>query len=870
VACGDYHGNTNNCKQESDMKYRKRYRLLITSIVLLLLLSFNLSAQTKTKKPVKKTVQKTQPQKKQPVQKKTTTTKTTPTTTAPRTVNAAEDEKRVRDIIAFFQYLLNTLGNSSTSVRDKEVLVKESYSKIFRDEKVQVEDDLDEERIVITNKDIVPYLRDVDFFFKDAKFEFTIEDIKTSTLNNGETFYKVSTRRVLTGTTIEGKTINNTVPRYLEINYNPDAQDLRIVSIYTNEINENEVLTNWWNDLSLEWKNILRKKLPGNNTTDSLRINEIKTIISTEELDLNNNTYIQDFEPLNRLLKLKSLNLSGTLVNDLTPIRNLTGLETLDISHTKISDLSPLRYANALLTLDIRYTPVTDISVLEKMPMLQTVEISKTAVRDFSVIALLPELKKANFAGTQISNLTPFENLVHITELDIAGTAVQDLNPLKNLKKLTVLDIDSTRINNIQALSNLESLSVLHADFTSITSLMALQKLMHLEKVYADHSGINTEAASQFNAVRPNVQIIFDSDNLKSWWASLSPEWQEALSKTAHVGPEPSKEEMALVSRIDSINISGIGRINNLEPLRKLLKLQAIIASQTAIQDLSPMQAHKEIQYLDISETNVTDISVLSQFSKLKVLRADKSKIENMERLTLPALEQFYADNTMVHDISAREFLEKNPKCLLIFKTIHLNRWWSTVPARWKDVFRLQMGKDSTSTRENLHTLVEQESLRFKDVQVTDLDALNEFVRLKELHFSGTAVTTIPPLENLKSLTSLHATNSPLQQIESLGSITSLQDLDISNTPIEDLRIIGNLDQLKKLNCAGTQIKRLDAIERLGQLEYFDCSNTNASKLDPLESLPLKTLKCYNTKVSNRSIEGFKARHPTCDVVYYR
>src|SRR6187402_3088801 len=95
-----------------------RYRLLITSFILLLLLSFDLSAQTKTKKPAKKTTQKTQPQKKQPVQKKTAA-KTTPTATAPRTVNATEDEKRVRDIIAFFQYVLNTLGSSATSARDK-------------------------------------------------------------------------------------------------------------------------------------------------------------------------------------------------------------------------------------------------------------------------------------------------------------------------------------------------------------------------------------------------------------------------------------------------------------------------------------------------------------------------------------------------------------------------------------------------------------------------------------------------------------------------------------------------------------------------------------------------------------------------------
>ncbi len=852
------------------MRYiMKPYRLLITSFVLLFLLSFGVDAQTK-KKPVKKTVQKTQPQKKQAPQKKPVTKTTPPSTPVVRTVNAAEDEKRVRDIVAFLQYLLNTLGSSSTSTRDKEVLVKESYSKIFRDAKVQIEDDLDEERVVVTNKDIVPYLKDVDFFFKDVKFEFTIEDIKSSTLKTGELFYKVSTRRVLSGTTTDGKIITNTIPRYIEVNFQPDVQDLKIVSIYTNEFNEKEALTNWWNELSVEWQTILRKKLPSTSTADSLNISEIKTITSTEELDLSNNVMIQDIEPLSRLLSLKSLSLYNTNMKDLTPIRNLTELEMLDIARTKISDLSPLKYANKLTSLDIRHTLVTDISIVEKMPLLQNLYISETPVRDFTNIALLTELKNADLANTKISDLTPFENLINLTGLNLSGTSIQDLNPLKNLKKLLTLDIDSTRTSNIQTLSNLESLIVLHANYTSVANLMALQKLSHLEKVYADHSGINREAANSFLAVQPKVQVIFDSDNLQSWWDTLSPEWQDVLSKAAKVGLAPSKEEMANLSHLDSINMGGNIRLNTLEPLRKLTMLRVLIANRSGISNLSPLQDHKEIKYLDISETEVSNIAIIAQFNKLKIFRADKSKIENMERLTLPSLERFYADNTMVHDISAREFLEKNPKCLLIFKTVHLNRWWNTLNNNWKDVFRLQMGRDSSSTRENLHKLTEQEALHFKDAPVSDLNALSEFVHLKELHFSGTAITAIPPLENIKSLTSLHATNSPIQQIESLSLITTLEDLDISNTPVEDLKVVGNLSQLKNLNCSGTQIKRLDALENLLHLENIDCSNTNASKLDPLNNLQLKTLKCYNTKISSRTIESFKAKHPDCNVIYYR
>jgi hypothetical protein len=53
-------------------------------------------------------------------------------------------------------------------------------------------------------------------------------------------------------------------------------------------------------------------------------------------------------------------------------------------------------------------------------------------------------------------------------------------------------------------------------------------------------------------------------------------------------------------------------------------------------------------------------------------------------------------------------------------------------------------------------------------------------------------------------------------------------------------------------------------------LESLDCSNTNVKKLEPLFGLPLKTLKCYNTRVSSKEVEHFKKRIPDCNVVYYR
>lgn len=837
----------------------KRNRPWLITATLLFLLALNAPAQApKGQKTVKKTTE--QKSTKKPVVKKAPAVKQT---------DAVQDEKKVREIVAFLEFVLNTLGSSGTPTRDKEVLITDSYSKIFRDSKVQIEDDLDEEREVITNKDVVAYLKDVDFFFNEVRFEFTIEEIKSGVNASGKIFYKVSLKRNLKGTTTDGKSVNNTKPRFIEVNYNPEDQDLKIASIYTNEFNEKDVLTHWWKQLSFEWQSIFRKKLK--LTADSLALGDIKNIAAITELDLSGNTFIQTLEPLGQLINLRSLNLSRTTVTDLAPIRNLTELVDVDISHTKILDLSPLKYSDKLEKLKVDHTEVSDISIIQKMPMLHYLDASATPVADFTPIATTPELLQLNLEGSAISDLSPLGNLAQLTELNISSTSIKDVSSLKGLTALGTLDLDSTRIANIESLGGLEKLKVLHANHTLISDLKPLQKLPQLEKIYCDQTPITREVADAFMAANPKVLVVFDSRDLKVWWDTLTPEWQVVLGKAASIGAAPSKEELAKVTSVDSINLGENGHMYNLEPLRKLQKLQVIIANKTSIKDLSPLQDHTGIRYLDISNTEVSDLSVVSRFTKLNVLRADKTKIEDLDPLNgLKGLEKLYVDQTPIHDIIVQEFLLKNSTCLVVHKTIHLNRWWSMISPEWKEVFRKQMAPDTSATRENLHKLVERESLQFKEAPVRDLSALSEFLRLKELDFSGTSITDISLPPNISSLKSLHATNSPIQKIESLQNLNTLEDLDISNTPTDDLKVIGSLGNLQKLNCSGTHIKKLDPLENLQHLEFLDCSNSRVTNLDPLLHLPVKTLKCYNTKISSREVESFKKKKPDCNVVYYR
>jgi Leucine-rich repeat (LRR) protein len=850
----------------------KIHKFFLIGIAILSLACFSAEAQTKKKTPAKqpaktntkktpaKTPAKTQPspttKKEQPKKK---------LENEPGIDDAAGDDKRVRDIIAFLEFVLNTLGSESTPARDKEVVITQSYSKIFRDAKVQIEDDLDATRTVITNKDVPAYLKDVDFFFKDVKFTFDVERIQADEID-GKKFYKVSATRNLSGTTSEGETINNNSPRFVELNYDPATQDLKIVSMYTKGFDEKQAMVNWWNEMSYEWQTLFRKIT---NKADSVGLSDIRQMNAITEIDLSNNPMIQNIEPLARLNNLQKLNISGTKISDLAPIRNLTELQEIDASRSGVTDISVLKYASKITRLNIEKTGVSDISVVKKMPSIQFLNTSSTKATDFTALTDLTALTNLNLSNTALQSLIPLQNLVAIQILDISSTPVSDLAPISNLKSVIDLSIDSTNVVNISPVAQMTSVQVLSMNYTKANTLEPLKALTKLQKIYCDHTPIRQETADAFMASRKGILVVYDSKDLKSWWEMLPKDWQAILYKDSREGRVPSKDELAILANEDSINLKESHNINDLEPLRRLVKLKVIIADKTGIKDLLALKDLREVEYIDISDTEVSDISVLNKFPKLKTLKADRTKVQDLDPLSsLKSLTSLYVDDTGIHDIHASDFLAKNSKCLLVYKTYHVERWWGRLPAEWKAALEKTMKIGDNPTREVLHQLVEQKSLNIGDANVSELSSLGEFVRLEELNVSGTSIQNLSTLSNL-SIKSLHITNSPLQTLEGITAIPDLIDLDISNTPINDLRPMAKLNNLAKFSCAGTQVRKLDALEILGFLEYLDCSNTGVGRLDGVFNLPLKTLKCYNTNLSARQVDKFRQAHTDCQVVYY-
>ena len=157
----------------------------------------------------------------------------------------AKYENEIQMMVSYLEETMNFIGDSATANVEKEIVFTESWSKVFIDDKVQIEDDLDVNRNTPINKDVQAYLKDIDFFFKWAIFKFDLQSVSNSTREDGTVFFKATMSRQLTAKTINDEMVEDVRNRYIEINLDRQNNLLKIASIYTTKINEKEALRNW-------------------------------------------------------------------------------------------------------------------------------------------------------------------------------------------------------------------------------------------------------------------------------------------------------------------------------------------------------------------------------------------------------------------------------------------------------------------------------------------------------------------------------------------------------------------------------------------------------------------------------------------------
>ncbi|MDX2287112.1 MAG: leucine-rich repeat domain-containing protein [Bacteroidia bacterium] len=833
-----------------------------------------------------------------------------------------------RRMVQFLEFTLNTLGDARTPAREKEIIIFESYRKIFRDERVQIEDDLVEHRSTATRKEVKAYLQDVDFFYESLTFAFEIDSISHEVTEKGELFFLVSTLCTLQGRTSAGDSLYATRPRYLEINVDEAARDLKIVSIYTTRQSEEEEAIEWWNSLGYAWREVFAPQLRLSDSVpvsrlmeispdfavgdtlpmearfeivmndsavwqtytlldssirwgDTLRVSgtdsvvaysprlirDLRRVMASERLDLSGRTGLASLEPLARLTQLRELNLSGLDAADLTPLRYLTRLQRLTLDHARAVSLDPLRYCIGLRELSLAYMPVSDIQILSQFSSLSKLALDATGVQDLSPLRTLVSLRELTFNATGVADLSPLAGLRELEVLMCSRTRIADLGPLAGMAQLQLLGIEETAAASLAPLAGLARLRILYADGAAVASLEALHRLPELRRVYCDRSGVGREEAARLRTANPNCLVVYESTALQHWWQEMPAPWRAFFRSAARLSPIPTREELHSLAATAALDLGGHTELADLAPLSMITGLRSLSAARTGAASLAPLEPLTELEQLDLSRNPVTDLGPLRTLRKLRMLDLTGTPAADLEPLSACLrLEVLAADSTAVERLDA---LGRLPALRKLYAD----------GARISDSAAVQLAASSPellicyrTARLGawLDTLPADWKARLRRIaawgDTPGREALHELTFRQALDLGqDPGLVSLSPLTVFVRLRFLRCSEARVASLAPLGTLTALEVLECAGNPVEDLTPLAGLPRLSYLDVRNTPVRSLKPLEAAGRLEELYCSGTRIKKLRPLAAVQtLRRLDISNTGVGSLKPLAAGLEHLKC------
>lgn len=809
-------------------------------------------------------------------------------------------KEEAEGLVRFFQFTLNTLGDSGTPAREKDIIIQESYLKFFQSPTVQIEDDLVPDRSAITNKDVQAYLKDVDFFFRSVRIEFSDITVEHQVKEGGELYFLVSMQRYIEGIAVGGDSIRNSQRRFIEINLDDENRVLKIASIYTARLGEVDELVEWWDNLNNFWKNkwagdirvndsitladvyqkdryaSLRDSLivaspdagmdeadssgvrlvgelsvfdgrTSSNSIDSVGsgLERKKPILSGSALD-----------DLRYLLNQRSLEFMGEEdLDDLSPLSMFTELRSLTIAGSSVYDLSPVRNLTHLEYLDVSGTEIRNLEPLRYATQLKEIRLSQTRVTNVSGLARFVNLRILDLSQTMVSDITGLGSLTNLTDLDLTNTLVSSADPLSSLVNLERLALSLTRVSNLEPLSTLKKLTHLELEHCPINDLRPLASCEALSNIFLDHTDIMSlndlrglPALSRIYCDNTMVNQAIAQQFLRQRPTVLVIFDSGRLLTWWETMPPVWQEVFMKTMEFD-------GMAPGRETLQKMANIEHIdVSGRYAIQTLRPLEVMTSLKTLDCSGTAIVSLQPLADLLDLEKLNCAHTRINDLEPLSrLKRLTELIVSYTEVNSFSGLESVS-NLKNLAA----------DSLDIQY--LFQLDsLTRLSTVSIEGA-PITEEETRRFLDARSQTLliyqsaFLLNWWTTLTPAWKSAfTQFATLPATPSAESLhrlsqsRSLSFSNNPgLATLQPLTVFKKVRHLQIESSMVRDLSPLMGLVSLQTLILSQNPVEDLTPISNLRQLIHLELDNTLVEDLDPLVTLKkLQVLNCNGSRVKS-------------------
>ena len=807
-----------------------------------------------------------------------------------------------RQLVDFLEGTLNFLGDSTATVQEKEIVINQSFAKIFRDSEVQIEDDLDENRETLVNKDVQAYLKDVDFFFKSVRFQFDIQQIDQLANQEGALYFKVRLIRQLDGITVQNQHVSSSRERFVEINLDPFKKDLKIVSFYTTKLNEKEELRNWWNNMAYEWRNffgedvLVYDSLP---VTDILHLtadsyvalrpytvirNDSFLIVDQDTLPMAmreqlyghrpdtviflNDTTLQwlpdtipaDLSPVYAQLRsftnLKEVNIAyKTHFTNLEPLAQLNNLQLINFSNTPVQDISPLRNLNKLEAIYFSGTEVSDLSPLQYSVNIRELYAFETPLRDLETMRYFRQLEKLYCFNTSIQDLAPVSDLTSLTALRISGTNITDLQALSNLLNLQLLDVSHTAVESVEPISRMQNLQLLNLDHTPVSNIKALSQLEALSILQLSYTNISS---LQDLKELPNLTKIYcDHSRVTSEQAiGFMRERPQVLVIYETEALKDWWNGLPIYWRAILAEQSGISSNPGTEELHQIMNLKTLNLSGNAyLQQLDPIARLSLLEQLWLPGTEITDLSPLSNLFLLRSVDVSDTRVADLDPVrNLKNLETLNISNTRVESL---EPLSELDQLKLVdadgsrVAASQANKLKSVQP----DVLVIYQTRELQLWWGNLPEAWREVFAAEVPLNVNpNAKQLQQIADLKEIELEGAEFVSLQPLTKLSFLEKLKVNASAISDLSPLSDKKWLRQIEITGSPVVNLKPLSGLKQLEVLNIESTPVSDLSPLEGLTNLKVVNAGGTQIKSLKPLADLhKLEEVSIYNTRVRKLS-----------------
>ena len=443
------------------------------------------------------------------------------------------------------------------------------------------------------------------------------------------------------------------------------------------------------------------------------------TQLSIAGLDIN------DLNALEQLPRLSDLNLSASKVTSLTSVGMIHSLQSLNISECYVTRLDPLKDLENLTVLQANSSRISNLEPLSGNTSLKFVYCDNTNINASIAAAFMGKnpgclviyntaalrqwwdelppvyqqlIREKMGLGTEVSteqlheiinqtrvdftgrkDITTIEPLQMLHRLEVVileNSGVTDLTPLAGLNNLKMLNINQTGVKSFEPLIGLNNLEEVRCEHTDINDLMPLSGNANLQTVFCDHTGVGSSNVVPFRKTLPQCLVVYQTDQLKTWWNGLSSTWQNVFIEQANLDAFDGIHLQQLVN-LTKVVVTDQDEIDNLKPMDKFLYLEVLTINNTRVDDISPLIHLGYLNELNLPNNPISRLDSIAEILSLRTLNLENTPFEDLEAVgRLSWLETLNIAGTMVRnlkdlsDMQSLEYLYINNTSVKNFKGV--------------------------------------------------------------------------------------------------------------------------------------------------------------------------------------------------------